>query len=991
MIVLGQGKVIGVLTPVLDGFYYGEMIKSISEEAQKHHAKVIVIGTSASYYRTKYAYDYVDGWIVIMDAVDNDYIQSLRKSGKPVIGINTLLDCDYQISLNNDEMMIEILGHLMEHGHQRIAYVGDNYFYDAKQRYHGYLKAINHHKLNVHPEDGFYNTLKLSSLEIVQNMIDNHLPFSAVVCVNDFIAHQLYHHFKEHQINVPKDIAIIGFDNNPMAKSSKPSLSSIHIPFNDIGKKAVNFLVNLLESNSKLPSLEVQAYPIYRESCGCHLRPTDSKADDPLDTFEYLSNMVARNFNLGQLMQTYNYKDFIEMNWLHHTPFRSIILGLWEKGNENKLTVNQYRIISEHDKPENIEINSCLPTKFPAKSILFDNEFMQHENTIIVIPIMQGENEIGVFGLVGLADITTQLSPLNTTYQIANFFASAHHRLSMNEEIKSYSKKMELISNIMYDGIWDLDLSTKEFVSQGGIHKILGYEIENLQLHFTDIDQYIHPDDIQLVKKSFRKHIIRKEPLEIECRFLHVDGHYVWMYITGQAQYNSVGKLIRILGSIMDITERKKAEKRINELAYHDTLTGLANRASFEERLVEILEQANKAKSKVAILLFDLDRFKIINDSYGHQAGDRLLQSVAKRVRSIAKEDYLIARLGGDEFIIALPNITHINEAADFGNQIIESLNHPFIDENKEHFISCSMGLSVYPTHGLDAETITLFADIAMYKAKAQGRNRLQIYSKEINDYKFGRLHMENQLREAIDKDELLLHYQPLYCAQTKEIKAVEALLRWNSSEFGMVQPLEFIPLAEETGLIIPIGEWVLTQACILSKKWESKGYSCIKVSVNISSRQLNYFNFVKSLKNILKKTECHPNNICLEITESTMLEDIEVTTTILQQLIELGVNISIDDFGTGYSSLGLLKNLPIQMIKIDKSFIDDVTLDVKNSSIVQAIINMSHSMSLKVVAEGVERNDQMKMLQQLETDYVQGFHMSKPMAHEEVEKLLEQ
>lgn len=979
-------KTIGVLTPVLDGFYFGNLLISVSEKAKEYNTKVIVFGTSANFYSQPYASDYVDGWIVIMDAVDKNFINRLRLLGKPIVGINTLLDCDHYVTVNNGEMLEEVVTHLEDHGHKQVAYVGDSYFHDAKQRYNGYLAALKNKKL----KPCFYNTMELNIIEIAKK-IANDKSCTAIITVNDFIATELIHHLKRFKINIPEDIAIIGFDDNPTAVSNNPSLTTIHLPVKEVGKKALTILMQVLADNSQpVSTTDVEAFTVYRESCGCTDDTTSIKKGDQAETIEYLSNMVARNFNLGQLMQSYDYHDLISMSWLIHTPFRKGLLGLRDKRLQD-LVVHRFHIDPEQGTQENTKIKNIHSEGFPFYKTLHDDEFMAEENTMIVIPIMQEDIEIGAFAFVGLADITTQLSTLNTTFQLANFFSLALHRVSMYNEIQSYSRQLELVSNIIYDGIWELDLETYEIDFHGGINSTLGYPTEKSKESVPNIKKLINKQDLELVKESFSRHLHNKEPFEIECRFNIGSDDQPWMYITGQSQVDEYGNATKVLGSIKDISERKAAEKRINELAFTDTLTGLANRYYFEEQLAILLDAARSKNSGVAVLLFDLDRFKVINDSYGHQAGDRLLQYVASRVNDISKIEYLSARLGGDEFIIALPitNKESKDNAIHFGAQIVNCLSKPFIDEEREYHISCSVGMSFYPDDSHSAESLMLHADIAMYNAKALGKNQLQIYNSEINSFHYDNLKMEHHLRNALKNKEFELVYQPQIDLKTKQICGVEVLLRWNSPVLGKIKPLDFIPLAEETGLIVPIGDWVLRQACSLSKQWENVGIRSLKVAVNISSRQLNHTHFVDQVRDILYETNCNPDNLCLEITESSMLIDIEHSSTILLELIGLGVSISMDDFGTGYSSLSLLKDLPIQTLKIDKSFINDMTISSKNSSIVQAITNMAHIMSLEVVAEGVETQEQLDILNMLEIDFVQGYFISKPLNHDDLERYM--
>ncbi|MCZ0701656.1 diguanylate cyclase (GGDEF)-like protein [Natronobacillus azotifigens] len=989
---MNRKRIIGLLTPVLDGFYYGNLVTSISEQAREYDAKLIVFGTSArhSYYSQAYASDYVDGWIVIMDAVDDEYMKTLRTQKKPIIGINTLLDCDYNISIDNERLMEQAIEHLIEHGHKKIGYVGDAHFFDAKERFKSYQNALKTHQIK-YQSNWFYNTLDQPMPDIAKKMMDQQLPFTALVCVNDFTAVEVINQLHIYGVKVPEDLAVIGFDDIPSAKTGHPALSTIHLPFRQLGKQAVHVLFHIFK-NKQWPKQAppINAFPIFRESCGCTWDTDQVEIENSTATIDYLGNLVARNFNLGQLMQFYNYKDVMELNWLSHTPIQRGLLGLWGAQGNNKLKVNRFQVIRPDQEREYIALDAYPPEQFPPLHLLQDETFMREENTILIIPIAQEDQMLGVFAFVGLADITTQLAPLNTTYQLANFFASALVRTTMNEALTSYSKQLELISNIIYDGIWDYEVKTGQVSSRGGINKMLGNDNSKSTINIHDVISLLHPNDQMKLCNVYKNHIDHHKPLEIECRLRSEDDSYTWMYITGQAQRDSYDEVTNVLGSIMDISEQKNVEERINQLAYHDSLTGLPNRLHFEEQLKTLLAIAKSNNDKLALLLFDLDRFRLINDSYGHQAGDRLLQYVAQRIRSITAENQLIARLSGDEFVIVMPNITNMNQIFEFGTKIVDCMNQPFIEDEREYHISTSVGISVYPHHSDDEVTLLQQADIAMYTAKSQGRNRIQLFSKEINIQNAKKIQLETQLQLAIERDEFVLHYQPVYQSNSNEIYGAEVLLRWNSQEFGLVSPMNFIPLAEETGLIVPIGEWVLRQACQQKKRWSDAGYSTMKIFINLSSRQLNHPNFISVLENILEETGCAPEELSLEVTESMMIKDIKYSATILEQLIELGINVSLDDFGTGHSSLSTLKLLPVQTLKIDKSFIDDISIDYKNSYIVKAIIEMAHSLSLHVVAEGVETAEQLSILNDLSVDYIQGFHLSKPITLEEIETLLE-
>ncbi|WML42870.1 EAL domain-containing protein [Neobacillus sp. PS3-40] len=436
-----------------------------------------------------------------------------------------------------------------------------------------------------------------------------------------------------------------------------------------------------------------------------------------------------------------------------------------------------------------------------------------------------------------------------------------------------------------------------------------------------------------------------------------------------------------------DITKRKKNEKTIQYMAFYDTLTGIPNRNMLKKHLNEILVQQ---KSQMAAVLFlDLDRFKIINDTKGHTTGDLLLQKVAKRLQGAVSHEGMVSRQGGDEFIILIEK-TNKEKAILVAQRILDKLSDPFDLNDKEFFITSSIGISIYPTDGNDEETLIKNAGTAMYVAKGRGKNKFQFYSPFQNGNSVRKMELENGLRKAIEQKQLLLHYQPQVYLGTGKIIGVEALIRWQHPQFGLISPSEFIPLAEETGLIIPIGNWVLRKACEQNKAWQNAGLAAVTVAVNVSVRQLQDDRFVDSVIEVLNQVGLNPKYLELEITESIM-QNIEESTIILNQLKELGVNLSIDDFGTGYSSLNYLKHLPIDKIKIDKSFIDDILYHSNQGQMVKTIIDMGNHMQFSVVAEGIEQKEQADFLYQNACKIGQGFFYSKPLPVDQMESFFKQ
>ncbi|MBI1424196.1 MAG: EAL domain-containing protein [Gammaproteobacteria bacterium] len=438
-----------------------------------------------------------------------------------------------------------------------------------------------------------------------------------------------------------------------------------------------------------------------------------------------------------------------------------------------------------------------------------------------------------------------------------------------------------------------------------------------------------------------------------------------------------------------DITEHKQNEEELNRLAYYDMLTGLPNRLLFNDRLHRAALDAKRRGHYVALLLLDIDRFKVVNDTMGHVAGDQLLREMASRLKSSVREGDTISRLGGDEFALVFADINEVRDVAQLAQNILTRLSIPMEIDGREVFSSASIGITLYPSDTEEVDTMVKFADSAMYYAKEQGRNNYQFYSQEMTTTAQERLRVESNLRRALEREELFLHYQPQVEIASGRIRGVEALLRWHDSHGRHILPGQFIPLAEETGLIVPIGEWVLHQACQQLKRWHNAGYSDMTMSVNVASRQFKDPRFAQLVLRSLESLNIPANCLELEITESVLMENSELILRILNELKHAGVNLAIDDFGTGYSSLSYLKRFPIDRVKIDRSFIRDLSSDSDDVAIVKAIIAMSKTLRLRVVAEGVETEEQLALLRGEGCHGFQGFLFATPMPENELSDLL--
>lgn len=437
-----------------------------------------------------------------------------------------------------------------------------------------------------------------------------------------------------------------------------------------------------------------------------------------------------------------------------------------------------------------------------------------------------------------------------------------------------------------------------------------------------------------------------------------------------------------------DITERKRAEERIYHLAYYDTLTELPNRALFIDRVAWGIVQARRSQMAAAVIFLDLDRFSTINDTLGSEVGDRLLQGVAQRLTGSLRETDVAARVGGDDFAV-LALVAHAEDGARVAENLLEALRPAFEIDDHQLYVTASIGVSTYPYDGDDPHNLLKNAGAAMQLAKEQGGNSYQFFTPSMHTLGLKRLLLQSNLRRALERREFVLHYQPQVEAETGKTIAVEALIRWQNPERGLVAPGEFIPLAEDTGLIVPIGEWVLRTACSQCKSWQKLGFPQARVSINLSARQFQQPNLVQLIADALAGSKLDPNCLELELTENVVMKNPEQAAATLRRLKEIGVRISLDDFGTGYSSLSYLKNLPIDGLKIDRSFVRDLTSDPNDAAIIMAVITLAHSLKLKVIAEGVENEEQLSFLRLLRCDAVQGYFYSRPMPAEAVREWL--
>jgi diguanylate cyclase (GGDEF)-like protein/PAS domain S-box-containing protein len=521
--------------------------------------------------------------------------------------------------------------------------------------------------------------------------------------------------------------------------------------------------------------------------------------------------------------------------------------------------------------------------------------------------------------------------------------------------------------------------------------EIVGYSEEELVgMNFRDIT---HPDDL----KDFLGYVCqvldgKLLTRQMEKRYLHKNGQGVWVSASISIVRDSQGKPLHLVFQIQDVTVRKGAEERLLHDAFHDGLTGLPNRAFFIERLTVAVGNLNEsANNSLAVLFLDLDRFKVINDSIGHMIGDQLLVGIARKLQESVRPGDTVARLGGDEFTILLDGIRNRGEALEVAERIQKQVSQPFNLSGYETFTTVSIGIAFSNSNQDRPDDLLRDADTAMYQAKSLGKARYAIFDKTMHARAMSLLQLETDMRRAIDREEFVIHYQPIVSLETGRLSGFEALVRWRHPERGPILPEDFIAVAEETGFILPIGEWVLRQACEQMRRWQELVPLCadLSISINISNRQFAHPELLDNIMQILKATNLDPRSLKLEITESVMMENIEVARGVLKQLQAIGVEFSIDDFGTGYSSLSCLHQLPINTLKIDRSFVRRIGENSENKEIVRTIITLAQSLGMGVIAEGIETKEQLERLRELKCPNGQGYLFSKPIDAETAENLI--
>jgi diguanylate cyclase (GGDEF)-like protein/PAS domain S-box-containing protein len=581
----------------------------------------------------------------------------------------------------------------------------------------------------------------------------------------------------------------------------------------------------------------------------------------------------------------------------------------------------------------------------------------------------------------------TTITPVSSELGLITHFVAIKQditeRKRAEEALRQAEEKYRAIFEDAVVGIFQITPEGRPVSINHALARMHGYDSpEQFLAEVSDVVRqiFVNPDQmVEMMQELQQYSVLHGVEVEVYCK----DRTRKWVVANMRAARDSSDDIVLLEGTIEDITDRKVAEERVLFLAYYDALTGLPNRTLLQDRITTALAGARRRKEKLAVLFLDLDRFKTINDSLGHSIGDLLLQEVAARLKGWARGQDTVSRVGGDEFVVVLTSIGQESDAAVAAQRIVSTMSTEFSIRGHSLNITCSIGVSIFPQHGIDGETLIKNADAAMYCAKQNGPNKIQFFTEDLNAQMVERLTLESGLRMALSRNEFFLVYQPQVDIATGRVVGFEALLRWEAPALGLVPPDKFIRIAENCGLIVPIGEWVLRAACLQARKWQDEGLPAVRLAVNVSAVQFRQDGFRDLIKDVLRETGLAPEYLELELTESLLLTNADVVFSVLHELNDMGLKLAIDDFGTGYSSLSYLKQFRVDKLKIDRSFIRDIAIDPDDAAITIAIISMAKSLNLKVIAEGVESEEQMSFLRLHDCDEIQGYYFSRPLSVE--------
>ena len=988
---MDDGPTIGVLSPFLGGPYFGGIIAALGRSVRRVGGNTIAIQTldagaeSADFpgqpdFRHPVAWQHISGFIVIIDATSQNYLESLQAAGKPVVVVSHEypdLDCPVVLP-DNVSGIREAVSHLIDHGHKRIAFTGYLGAHDIATRHLAYRETLLAHGIEPDPALCFdvVDNVEPGGEQAAQMLLDAGMPCTAVVAGTDANAIGLIREITAAGYSMPEQLAIVGFDDMEESTYSIPSLSSVKQPFAKLGTTAFDLLAAQLRGEKVANGRHyVNTSFIVRESCGCSratkLDQAAAPISSPAELHERLSVLLEPNDGLRDDAALTEAVDIVVAAIEEAVNDRPFILPTRFNHALRRLYRQTTLRTSMEEITETVRQFALGVAQDPRSRAA-----IEHPIRDIVLKLAQAQTR-GQFSTT-----TYYQAALSTQYVVSMDLLRSHEK---DPRTLEWLAKTPSLGGCL--ALWkrgrsteaadpDLDLVSTFVRGRPTVH------VENSS---APISEFPPREMLDLARQSMEAMVflIPVKSLTSDWGMLAVVGTIESTVPTGRETISQWSALLTVaLDHEAVLQSLRRQEDRLRRAALYDELTGLPNRALFVDRLRHSIRRTRRRPDyQFAVLFLDLDGFKVVNDSLGHSAGDRLLIQVAERIKTDLREVDTAARFGGDEFLILLEDLATRSTPTEIAQRLHTSLARPFRLQGQDVVVSASIGIALGSIRYDDPEEVLRDADIAMYTAKAREKGSHAIFDIEMHARAVSRLQIEAELRQAIEHNHLEVHYQPIVDLHSRKASGFEALIRWRHPTRGLISPGEFLPIAEESGLMLPIGRWVLEESCRQLGAWRDAGSAAehLRMSVNVSNRQFWHGDLMEDLDVCLDAVGLPPERLALEITEGVIMHNVDLACKILEELHNRGVELHIDDFGTGYSSLEALHQLPIDALKIDRSFIARLGADPRSGELVRTIVLMGGNLGLEVIAEGIETEDHSNHLQRLGTTYGQGFWFARP------------
>jgi diguanylate cyclase (GGDEF)-like protein/PAS domain S-box-containing protein len=983
-----ERKRIGLFLPYLCGFYLGSIVEEFRRACSKFDFDLITVMTKSDQfeYEDRTAIDHIDAAFIAVDTLSKQLVEELISREIPVVSAtNEYFPLDVDVVTSHQFHIIEqAFDHLCELGHRKIGFVGNLAITDFRLRYESLLECYRNRGLNFDENWLFSvdNSGMAGGTRAINDVLERGMECTAIICGSDLMAMGLTDALDKQGIKVPQQLAIVGIDNTSAGRHHNPSITSVDQKIPQMVEQAVLLFINRWNDDNSAPqTVTVNPQLHIRQSSSLGLMPNNQGEDKRL-----IAHYMQDDDELAMALGGLDYQWIIDLSMMWGPFYTDMFFSDWHKGQADSSVLRLTKVVGERSLEQSqLQLGETfIPEQFPP---------MQRSNngfpvSTTLFPINAGNQKFSVIAIVD--DLRPNMD--HVAQNMFNYYTTLMTNFQENEALyKANEKKeqsarkmaehLEVITNSSSDGVWIWDLKTNHISWNKRSLEMLGFQDEAEHKNYGSIPFFerIHPQDLTMVKNSVKETLNNGILFNSKYRIQTRNGEYIWVIATGNTLKDADGKTTHFVGALNNITENLESQEKIEFLAYHDLLTQLPNRHSITETISHKI--INNPDQPFILCLLDLNRFKIINDTLGHLCGDQLLQHVADQISLVLRKCDIVARFGGDEFILLLNKNEDKDAIQSIAQRLNTSIGRPFIWQGKEMKASASLGIAYYPDHGCSMNDLIKKADVAMYEAKKESK-AFAIYDAHMEKISQS-FKIESLLKHAIQNDEFSVVIQPIVNSQNGSLKGGELLLRWHSTELGNIPPAIFIPIAEETGLIISIGDWVLRKALSIIKDWETRGLPFTYVSVNVSNLQLMLPQFAKTTCDLIRSYGISPNKLTIEITESIEITERKDAFNAIEELRAIGCQIAFDDFGTGYSSLSLLYDLPVDIVKLDRSLIQSLDTEKKRSAMVKSLISMCHSLDYIVVAEGIEHETEANVLSALHCDLSQGYYYSKPISLE--------